>query len=78
MTRESSCLRFLESQRKKYLQFLKTGDLATSRNRKCKKTVDQEFETAKKLIQKGVKRKEAAAIIGMNYQTLTKRLNNEK
>ena len=78
MSREASCLRFLESQTKKYIEFLRAGDLAMSRNRKCRYTIDEEFAAAKKLMAKGVTRAEAAAIVGMNYQTLTKRLNNEK
>jgi len=78
MTKESSCLRFLESQSKKYFEFLRAGDLASSRNRKCGETIDEEFASAKKLIAKGLTRKEAAAIVGMNYQTLAKRLNNGK
>jgi DNA invertase Pin-like site-specific DNA recombinase len=78
MSREASCLRFLESQTKKYIEFLRAGDLASSRNRKCRKTIDEEFAAVKRLIAKGVTRKEAAAIVGMNYQTLTKRLNNGK
>ena len=78
MTRESSCLRFLESQASKYYQLLQTGDVASERQRQSKRKVDEQFKSAKALIEKGVTRKEAATIVGMNYQTLSKRLNNEK
>jgi len=78
MTRESSCLRFLESQREKYNQFLRSGDVSIDTMRKSKVEVDRELRSAKKLIAEGMTRKEAAAIVGMNYQTLTKRLNNGK
>lgn len=78
MTRESSCLRFLESQASKYYRLLRTGDVASDRQRQAKRKVDEQFRDAKALISQGVTRKEAATIIGMNYQTLTKRLNNEK
>jgi len=71
-------MRFLESQASKYYQLLRTGDVASDRRRQSKRKVDEQFKSAKALIAKGVKRKEAAAIIGMNYQTLTKRLKNEK
>jgi len=77
-TAQTSCLRFLESQASKYYQLLRTGDVASERRRQSKRRVDEQFEAAKKLIAKGVTRKEAAAIIGMNYQTLSKRLKNEK
>ena len=77
-TAATSCLRFLESQASKYYQLLRTGDVASERHRHSKKKVDEQFRDAKALIAQGVTRKEAAAIVGMNYQTLTKRLNNEK
>jgi len=77
-TAATSCLRFLESQASKYYQLLRTGDVASERHRHSKRKVDEQFRDAKALIAQGVTRKEAAAIVGMNYQTLTKRLNNEK
>jgi len=77
-TAATSCLRFLESQASKYYQLLRTGDVASDRRRQSKRKVDEQFRDAKALIEKGVTRKEAATIVGMNYQTLTKRLNNEK
>jgi len=52
--------------------------VASERQRQSKRKVDEQFKDAKLLIAKGTTRKEAASIVGMNYQTLTKRLNNEK
>ena len=77
-TAATSCLRFLESQASKYYRLLRTGDVASDRQRQSKRKVDEQFRDAKALIAQGVTRKEAAAIAGINYQTLTKRINNEK
>lgn len=77
-TGATSCLRFLESQASKYYQLLRTGDLASERQRHSKYKVDEQFRDAKALIAQGVTRKEAAAISGINYKTLNQRINNEK
>ena len=77
MNTASSCLRFLESQREKYIELMKTGDVIERRSRCSAKEVDQQFAKAKLLISQGQTRKEAAGNAGMNYQTLIKRLKKD-
>lgn len=77
MNKAASCLRFLESQREKYIELMKTGDVIERRSRCSAKEVDEQFARAKLLISQGQQRKEAADNAGINYQTLIKRLKKD-
>ena len=77
MNTASSCLRFLESQREKYIELMKTGDVIERRSKCSIKEVDEQFAKAKLLMSQGQTRKEAASNAGMNYQTLIKRLKKD-
>lgn len=76
----SHCLRFLDSMESKMRLMIKTGDIVESHwkpKRSTRQEVDEKVERAKKLMESGLSKADAARAADLKYITLDKRLKKE-